>query len=384
MKNALYVLLILLACSQAFGQEGDAERVNPAMGAPAVARVYEMRAEAKRLLSSGALSERAWGAYFAGRYEIQGLAPSLIEVLTDASLGDGHEENLVRQAALDALIRLRAKVPADALRALPQEFTDEAIILLALAPEESKSALLEIFAESDERDVEKSDAQWLAVGNLLAETKAHGFASLLLRRLKAEAMIVVADEESDGGIGFGGGGGSGGCGSRPYADFPPVSFYSLTARDRRGAVVVAPGRSTVYYVADPFCGEDLFLPRDVTRVEYLAQLLDTYEEELNFNVRPHRTIVCKDARRCRSALVRIRREIEASYASLITRLVEKRHLNGPTDAPPSPAVVFNLYDRRRTRSFSLPEEIKGVKIFIEAWDAEDEGEATEESEALKP
>ena len=381
MKTLLCWLLLLSACASVCAQEGEAEKVDPSMGAPAVARTYEMRAEAARLISSGVNSERAWGAYLVGLYGLKDQTAALVGVLTDTSLGAGYEENLVRQAALDALIRLGAKVPAETLRALAPNFSDEAIILLAAAPEENRGALLEIFAELDGDG--RARASWLAVGNLLAETKAHGFASLLMRGLKVEATVEVVDREGEGGIGFGGGGGCG-CGGeyRPDEGFPPVSYYALTDDALRGAVVVAPGKHPVFYVrshypggACPSYGEP---ERDVVRVEYLAALLNTYEDDLKLDARPSRTVVCREARQCRRELVRVRRDIEESYAALVARLAENGHLDGAQDAPPSPDITFNLYDLRRNKREPLPADIKGVKISVELMNAPAEDDAAEQ------
>lgn len=381
MKTLLCSVLLMSACVPVFAQDGEAEKVDPSMGAAAVARTYEMRAEAARLLGSGANSERAWGAYLAGLYGVKGLTPSVVAVLTDASLGAGYEETLVRQAALDALIRLDAKVPAEVLRALAPDFFDETLILLASEPRQNSAALLETFAGLDGEG--RAGPRWLAVGNLLAETKAHGFAAQLLGGLKVEATVVVIEREGDGDIGFGGGGGCGGGDGYSLAGgFPPVGYYALTTDARRGAVVVAPGKRPVFYVRSNHFGDaypDFGEPdRDTVRVEYLAELLNTYEDDLKLDARAFHTVVCREVRQCRRELVKIRRGIEESYAALVARLAENGHLDGAADAPASPDITFNLYDLRRTKAEPLPADIEGVKVTVELMNPRTEEEAEEQ------
>src|SRR5688572_12636035 len=211
-KLLLCVTLLLLTCAKAAAQDTES------------ARLDGLRGEAARLLESQANAERAWGAYLAGRNGLKDLEPALVGTLSDPALADGPEEQIVRQAALDALIRLGAKVPAEHLRALPQNFADEVLILLALAPGENRGALLDSFTAM--AGDSGHDAHWLVAGNLLAETKAPGFAALLLRDLKVEADIAVMDWNGTYAFGTNGGGGCGCGGSyKSPEDFPPVSYY---------------------------------------------------------------------------------------------------------------------------------------------------------------
>ncbi|MBC7931275.1 MAG: hypothetical protein H7Z38_12005 [Rubrivivax sp.] len=373
-KLLILATLLWLAAVTASGQESQVESDAPKSETPSFVRLGDLGGEAARLLKSQASRERAWGAYLVGRHGLKELAPALIELLADPSLGDGWEEGIVRQAALDSLIRLKAVVPTDALRLLPPISADEKIILMSRAAEEYVAVLLETF-DTDLAGQSGPDARWLAVGNLLAETKAQGFAASLLRGLKFEAEITVLDFETDLNYGYGGGCG-GGCGSGGWPeDFPPVGFYVLSAYASRGAVVVAPGKYPVYYVRTERgvggCGYGgISKIRDFHRVEYLADLLYTTADLLKLDVRPSHTIICKEARQCRGELVRVRREIEQAYAALIGGLVEKSFLDASEAAALPPDITFTLHDERQKKTFPLPERLKGVKIVIEDREAE--------------
>ncbi|MBV9925434.1 MAG: hypothetical protein JOZ96_10495 [Acidobacteria bacterium] len=365
-KLLLCVALLLLPGAGARGQE----TAGAAGGAPAPlsAQLEALKGEAARLLESQSNRERAWGAYLAGRDGLEELAPALVRTVADPSLGDGPEESLVRRAALDALIRLDAKVPPETLRALPQGFADEALILLASAPEENAAALLDKFAEMAGEG--GADLHWLAVGNLLAGVKARGFAGLLLKDLKVEADVAVLDRDGDVHFGGNGGGGCGCCGFYVSPEgFPPVGYYVLTGLAGRGLVVLAPGKHPVFYrrLERPPTGGSFLLPpeRDVVRVEYLAELLDTTEDSLDFDARPSETVVCREAKQCRRELAGVRGRIQEAYAKLVGRLVEEGQLGGAGDAPAVPPMTFTLHDQRGRRTFPLPDRLKGVTVVVE-------------------
>lgn len=373
-KLLVCATLLWLAAAPVLGQENQVESDASKSEMPSFVRLGDLRGEAARLLKSQANRERAWGAYLIGRHGLKELTPALIETLADPSLGGGWEEGIVRQAVLDSLIRLEVKVPTDALRSLPPNFADEKIILMSKAAEENGAALLETF-DGELAGESGPNVRWLAVGNLLAEAKARGFAASLLRGLKFVADITILDREDSYGRGHRGGCG-GGCGSGGWPeDFPPVGFYSLTARASRGAVVFAPGKYPIYYRRterhDGGCGYDYTsYVRDFYRVEYLADLLGTTADDLKLDARPSHTIICKDARQCRGELVGVRQGIEQSYAVVVGTLVEKNLLDASDAAALPPDITFMLYDERQKKTFPLPEKIKGVKIIVEG--SEDE------------
>src|SRR4051812_34165149 len=107
-KLLVCAALVCVAAVSAFGQ-GSVES-DPAT--PSFVRLGDAGAEAARLLKSGDNRERAWGAYFVGLHALKDQTPSLVSILQDESLGGGPAESVVRQAALDSLIRLDAEVPS--------------------------------------------------------------------------------------------------------------------------------------------------------------------------------------------------------------------------------------------------------------------------------
>lgn len=359
--------LALLAAVGAVAQGDGARRGD----APSSARLEEVSAEASRLLASRESMARAWGAYLAGAHGLKGHAPLVAALLPNADAAEaapaGSDEAFVRQAALDALIRLDAEVPSEKLLPLYQLAPDETVILLARAPVANAAALLTLFAD------ETADARWLAVGNLLAEARAGGFAARLLAGLKMRATVFVYDSHGDRGYSGGGGGGCGGGGDffEPTPEgFPPVGHYALTASPARGAVVVAPGRRAVYHVRTVRGQGDVpYLPcevvqRDYHRVEYLAELLRTTAEDVGLEARAFHGVVCRDERQCKRALAALRDETARTYSEVLERLAGAGLLEASEAAALKPDLTLDLYDRRDRRSFPLPEKLGGVRLHL--------------------
>ncbi|MDQ5839097.1 MAG: hypothetical protein M3379_20145 [Acidobacteriota bacterium] len=393
-KLLVCTTLLLLAAAQAFGQENGARAsvqeaaAADAKATPSFLRPGDVSEESARLLKSQENRERAWGAYLAGANGLKEQSAALVELLSDSNLGGGWEESLVRQAALDALIRLDAEVPSEKLLPLYQSSPEEVVILLARSPEQNRQALLPLFV------ADAPSVRWLAVGNLLAETRAPGFAARLLQELKIEASLYVYDREGGHDYSMGGGGGCGcGRGVSREEGFPPISYYQLTEAPSRGATVIAPGRHVVYYTRSPFanCGGSYISDseRDRLRVEYLAGLLNTTEEDLKLDARPFREIVCRDARECRRAVAAVRDEIEGSHAALLRRLLEENLLDASEASGLKPDITLDINDSRDERSFPLPDKLRGVKISLSRADAEapsapDEPTAAEPGQGSPP
>jgi hypothetical protein len=362
--NALRKLIVCaaLACAafaRALGQEAE----EPKAATPSFVRLGDAGAEAARLLKSTDDKERAWGAYLVGLHGLNEQARSLVSILEDESLEGGEGAFILRQVALDSLIRLDAEVPSETLLPLQRYAPDEVLILLAREPEKNSRALLDLFTD------DAADARWLAAGNLLAKTRARGFAARLLAGLRIEASVRVYDREGKHDY-YGGGNGGHGCGMGGRIDetLPPFGYYHLTAVARRGATVLAEGPQNVYYERTPWAGycDDGWreLERDFVRVEYLAGMLGATEEDLGLDARPFREVVCKDAAQCRKSLAALRDEIRRAYSSALARLLERGLLDAAEAAELKPDITLILTDSREKKNFPLPDTLKGVRLFF--------------------
>lgn len=366
MRKLLYcVALLVLTNAPAPGQSAADAQPAPTPG----------DAQAVRLLRSLDNRERAWGAFLIGAHGSKQHAPLLVGLLENPGLAaDGWEEGVVRQAVLDALIRLDAEVPAERLLPLYESSPDEVIILLARAPKQHARELLGLFQE------EAADARWAAVGNLLTEARAKGFAARLLAGLRHTASVYVYDREEERGYNGGGGHGVGaGCGAilNVPEGFPPVGYYSLSTTEARGAVVFAPGRHTVFYVRRPApdgCRgrSDGWVERDDRRVEYLAEMLGTTEEELGLEPRSFHEVICKNERQCGRALAALRDGIAGVHARAVERLLAAELLDPEEAARLKPDIAFKINDSRDGRSFPLPSKLEGVKMMFYGADADEQ------------
>ncbi len=134
-------------------------------------------------------------------------------------------------------------------------------------------------------DQAKSDEVWLGAGNLLANTRAAGFAARLMNEITIHAAVTVINGERRG---FGGGvGGSAiGCSGPlppppPRTDWPEAGQYALTLIPNRRDSLLAWGNKPVYYTrvlghADyhPWQEPQSSSSRDSYRLGYLAQFME--------------------------------------------------------------------------------------------------------------
>jgi hypothetical protein len=349
--------MLLFLQALAFGQDSAAV-AGMQKGTPQNDRV---KAEVSRLLESTANRDQAWAAYLIGKYELREVAAQIHPLLNPELNGQEDEVRFVHLAALDSLIQLGMTVPSDKLMPLYNKFPNEVLILLAKAPNENQQALLSIAQQAQRQ------AYWMAACNLLAESKARGFAAWLIKELKIEVRITVLDHE-DGGTGTGIGCGMIGIdASVPVPDgFPPTALYFLKESPERGAVVVAPGHNPIYYkrtvsdrriIADASfksCNKNHY-----NHLEYLAALLNTTADELKLEAYPSHSITWQGAEKYQRKMAQIQQQVKASYEQVIQRLLEKNLLTDSEADGLAPMVVVTIEDLRKNPSVPLP-AIPGV------------------------
>ncbi len=224
MKNFLTSLILL------FSLTASAQTSRPTF------QLEDIKANVRQLLASEKIQDQAWAAYYIGKFRWAEFTPELKKMLAR-----GADGSFQYRAALDALIQLNAVVKAEVLLPQFKQFPNQIVILLAQDPVQNEQALLSLFEHW------QSDARWLAIGNLLVKQRGKGMASRLLRELKIEASIWVVEGQNGGGLGDGSGCGCGCSGFSHPADFPPPVYYDLTTQGDVGAVVIAPGRNTVFF-----------------------------------------------------------------------------------------------------------------------------------------
>ncbi|MBO0724644.1 MAG: HEAT repeat domain-containing protein [Blastocatellia bacterium] len=323
----------------------------------------EVKNKVERLIQSDSNKDRAWAAYLIGEYKLKEFAPALIELLNPNSLDPEWETGFVYRAVLDSLIKLGVSAPSDNLTPLYKRFPDETLIIMARSPSEHGEDLLSI-AEQPRREV-----CWVAACNLLAESKAPGFAAFLLKSLKIKVEIGVYD----GGNRMGVGGGSSLCvgdGVFQVPDgFPPTALYQLTDEPRRDAVVVAPGAHPVFYerqVIEPGIANqrgigvyNSSVERDRYCIEYLATLLNLSVSQLEIREMYSKSIVWAGIERYKVEAISFRELIKGNFERLKRQCVEKNLLSESDAEALKPNLIITVRDMRGNKTPPLP-EISGV------------------------
>jgi hypothetical protein len=191
----------------------------------------------------------AWEAYTIGANGRYDQIPRLIQLVEEFH-GGGVEDKgrmppdeAVMEVVADALIRLKAKLPADVAMHLYPRFPAQTIILLSRASDNA-GPLMEIFQKTKSRDL------WLAAGNLLAAQPPAGFARALLAGAITTFAFRVVWTDSVGDSGRGGCAGD--SMMRPdeeFRDWPRARVYRII--HSRGGEIFAPGIHPVGFVSWP-------------------------------------------------------------------------------------------------------------------------------------
>ena len=143
----------------------------------------------------------------------------------------------------DALIQLRAELPAPLLQRMPDSLRTQRMILLTMAGPDAEPQLVAIVDR-------ESGQRWFTAANVLVQRQSPAVARLLMRGLRLKATLVVSPAgnvlHGEGGrsvmVGDGGGGGI-------AQGFPPVAWYRFSSA-RPGAVVLSTGPTPTYYTRD--------------------------------------------------------------------------------------------------------------------------------------
>jgi hypothetical protein len=324
----------------------------------------EVKTRVGQLIQSASTRDRAWAAHLIGEYGLKEFAPALIELLNHNQPDPGWETGFVHRAVLDSLIRLGISAPSDSLMPLYERFPYETLIILARSPSENGEALLSI-AEQPRREV-----CWVAACNLLAETKAPGFAAFLLKSVKIKIEIAVS-EGGTRGHGYGMGVSSAvGCGVSQVADgFPPTARYQLIQGAERDAVVVAPGLHPVYYkrqVIEPgvtnqrwISDADHSVRRDLYCLEYLAALFGQSVSELGLRETYYKSIAWSGTQDYKVEVISLRELVTGNFERLKKQYIEKNLLSEAEAEALRPNLIITVMDMRENKTPPLP-EISGV------------------------
>lgn len=306
-------------------------------------------------LTSPDTKTQAWGAWYAGRDVMTDLIPGLLAVVARHEHPETLAEYAARDVALDALIQLRAEVPADLIARLVEDKPVHALILAARS-QDASGTLLEFV-----RDNPDAAEHWFAAANLLLSQRQPGFARVLVARLTLDIDVYVSD---DGGtIGGVGGGMSIGCGGGGARDpgLPPWAAYQLTTTARPDVVVLALGPVPVYYERQLSTGgvmptphsSSIHGPTSQQRLQYVAALMGISEERVPIRAEATHSIKWTDQASLDAAVQSFRADTRRRFAGFLSTLVEAGLIPKEEAGDIEPAIKVTVHDVRTEQSTTL-------------------------------
>jgi hypothetical protein len=212
--------------------------------------------QARALLQSPVLRNRAWGAWYAGASHDPALAATLIKKLEDAqtlrnSPRDGEEYAYV-QSLFDALIQLAAPVPTAVMMPFEDSWRTEILILMNLGPPNGDAFVNRHnadFAGTNAliamREHQMPEEQFAAVNDLLFALDAKTASRKVLAEIRVTHEFCVTDQHT-----FRADDGSGGIGesTRHFPKgFPPVALYQIRTFPKSGDLLFAARPMATYY-----------------------------------------------------------------------------------------------------------------------------------------
>jgi hypothetical protein len=315
-------------------------------------------------LHSGDPRLEAWGAYVVLRDKHKALIPELL-AMADAYQVSGlpvlntrREQHDAMLAILDTLIQMDAAITGDESKRLYSEFPAQTLILLRRAGMSSDSFLLEVFL------TEHSQRKWLAVGDILAERKARGFAAAVLGNMTVHATIRVGTSSSSGeGVGWSCDYGPGDPKGRP--DWPEIGTYSLVDHVP-GATLLVDGADPVYFYrnVDALYDHDRHdngecygfnaESWDLIREHYLTRLLGGPQEDPPLKSSVYQTTIWKNGEAYVAYLTGLVHQQQETFAELALRLKDCRLLTGKEVAAVKPHLEITIVDDREDKATPLP------------------------------
>jgi hypothetical protein len=310
------------------------------------------------MMDAESCAVRAWGAYLTAHHEVTEAVPAVISLLESLQERAPDEALFVQYAALDALIRMEADVPAEKLLAMSSRFQTHAYLLMSNKPVSNQEDLLRLI-----RRPRASSACWKAVCNLLVPLKTPGLTSFLLNKLSLRLSVHVYDRELVGG-GIGGKFDSifgAGRFSVP-AGFPPITLYHLKESRWPDSGLAPAGRPPVR------CEQRVVQPgstagfgfithkHDINDIllGYLAALARMHAEGLPFQPEQDHTLLWNESGDFQEEIDLLRTNMLEEFQVFLARLQDLNLLTEAEAGRLHPEVHLYVLDRRTDKSDPLP------------------------------
>lgn len=324
-------------------------------------------ADVRSLLQSSDASRQAWGAWRAGQSNMRDTIPFLIMLVEkrlpemkwkadEIPSADRYSRSIavnasawVVDAALDALIQLEAKLPANLISAIYEQRQAQALILLSKLDSDADTLLLNLV--SRERGV-----KWFCAANMLLAHRTPGFTFFLLQDLSIKATLAISKDGSQpadrGGIGTGIGGGVAGPSTYP-PEFPPHAYYHITFAKNAENVQLAPGpKWSIYYRRDVTASgsgitsttSDIDGPNSEDRLQYISAL---GQKKIPLSAAEYKSVRWRGQKALESEKEKFKRDILARHSALVQKLVEANCLTTEeARTVPKPTIEMEIQDLR--------------------------------------
>ncbi len=311
------------------------------------------------LLQSTERRDVAWGAHLAGEHDLREVVPELRRTLLQCQT----ENRIARLLLIDALARLGAEFTVREATSLDLDLALEpSLAILARNPNRHSGKLREVF---DAHATSRRGHAWVAAGNLLAATRARGFAHEVLSKLSLRIQVTVTDpgaEPRSVGVGFGGGAAGGMRAIRIPPGYPPIPSYDLLLVPKPGDFVLAEGpKSTVFSRRRAAVRRTLRVRirnrryrSGVVKLGWLEQMAG--ENALGHELRldAWRTTEFVDAETYERDLRVFAAEQEAAFQDFADRLRAARVMTEEERARIRPSIRFVIHDARQDSASKLP------------------------------
>jgi hypothetical protein len=252
--------------------------------------------------------------------------------------------------ALDALIQLESRVPADLLEDIYPHKPAQALIL-ASQTDDSDDVLTRVLSTAKGHD-------WFAAANVLLTRRAPALPAALLSSLTLKVTLDLYDREGVGSGRSSGRGGGVGCGGIGLATgLPPWASYSLTSFASPGVTVLAMGPVPVYFKRSVSAPGQTPAPRSVyidgptadDRLQYLAGLAGLDRESLPLRGDERHAVVLRSDADLQSRMQLVRADVSQRFARLLRALVAARVMTAEATALYPPHIDLQIEDHRNSR-----------------------------------
>jgi hypothetical protein len=317
--------------------------------------------QARRLLQSQSLREKAWGAWYAGASHDPALRDLLVAQLRLAQplRGSQRESEAYAyiQALFDALIQIPGAISSDAILPFEASWRPEILILLGREPgmAGNESALLAMRGRS------LPDPEWIVVNDMLFAGASKLFFQRTLQEVRITHDFVVADQQV---LTCGGGIGCSLTVRRFPKGFPPTALYQFWASmTLPGDILFLEQPIAAYYrrIVVPTDGEvqwsdcKAYLTSGEPRQSYLAHFLAA-TQGLSMNqsyelFHPRTTI---DWHSNAEAAAEMEKFLDQQTASLQTLISEAQRRGLVPASGMRLTINTTVHDVRRDRGVPLP------------------------------